>query len=102
MKTEIEKKVNDSDSSFYWAMRLMPSKKRQAIFAVYAFCREVDDVADGNLSNHEKANLIKFWRTEIENIFAPIGKLTHGENIIQISNINFKRVKKVVTSLYKK
>ena len=47
----------------------MPSKKRQAIFAVYAFCREVDDVADGNLSNQEKANLIKFWRTEIENIY---------------------------------
>ena len=59
MKTEIEKKVNNSDSSFYWPMRLMPSKKRQAIFAVYAFCREVDDVADGNLSNQEKANLIK-------------------------------------------
>ena len=69
MKTEIEKKVNNSDSSFYWPMRLMPSKKRQAIFAVYAFCREVDDVADGNLSNQEKANLIKFWRTEIENIY---------------------------------
>ena len=69
MKTEIEKKVNDSDSSFYWAMRLMPSKKRQAIFAVYAFCREVDDVADGNLSNQEKTNLIKFWRAEIENIY---------------------------------
>ena len=81
MKTEIEKKVNNSDSSFYWPMRLMPSKKRQAIFAVYAFCREVDDVADGNLSSQEKAKLIKFWRAEIENIYKGEPNTTLGKSL---------------------
>ena len=35
-----------SGTSFYWAMRLLPAEKREAMFAVYAFCREVDDIAD--------------------------------------------------------
>ena len=38
--------VVGSGSSFYFAMRLLPRDKREAMFAVYAFCREVDDIAD--------------------------------------------------------
>ncbi len=33
-------------SSFYTAMRLLPAEQRDAMYAVYAFCRAVDDVAD--------------------------------------------------------
>ena len=33
-------------SSFYTAMRLLPKERREAMYAVYAFCRAVDDVAD--------------------------------------------------------
>ena len=43
---EIEKKVRKAGSSFYWAMRLLDAEKRRAMYAVYAFCREVDDIAD--------------------------------------------------------
>ena len=35
-------------SSFYWAMRLLPKAKRQAMFAIYGFCRTADDIADGD------------------------------------------------------
>ena len=35
-----------SGSSFYTAMRLLPKAERGAMFAVYGFCREVDDIAD--------------------------------------------------------
>ena len=35
-----------SGSSFYAAMRLLPPPERAAMFAIYAFCRVVDDVAD--------------------------------------------------------
>ena len=35
-----------SGTSFLWAMRLLPAPRREAMFAIYAFCREVDDVAD--------------------------------------------------------
>ena len=34
-------------SSFYWGMRILPEDRRDAMFAIYAFCRAVDDIADG-------------------------------------------------------
>ena len=33
-------------SSFYAAMKLLPEERRNAMFAIYAFCRDVDDIAD--------------------------------------------------------
>lgn len=33
-------------TSFYWAMRFLPKPRREAMFAIYAFCRAVDDIAD--------------------------------------------------------
>jgi len=38
----ISAQVRAAGSSFYWAMRLQPREKRAGLFAVYAFCREVD------------------------------------------------------------
>ena len=35
-----------SGSSFYTAMRIMPKAERAAMFAIYRFCRMVDDIAD--------------------------------------------------------
>ena len=35
-----------SGSSFLWGMRLLPRPRREAMYAIYAFCREVDDIAD--------------------------------------------------------
>mgnify|MGYP000868632852 FL=1 len=39
--------VRRARSSFYWAMRLLPAERREAMFALYAFCRHLDDIADG-------------------------------------------------------
>ncbi|MFA6021943.1 MAG: squalene/phytoene synthase family protein [Rhodospirillales bacterium] len=36
-----------TQSSFYWPMRLLPQAKRQAMFALYGFCRAADDISDG-------------------------------------------------------
>ena len=33
-------------SSFYSAMRVLPERRREAMFALYGFCRAVDDIAD--------------------------------------------------------
>lgn len=65
----IQSRVKQSGSSFYWAMRLMAPYKRNAIYAVYAFCREVDDVADGDAPEDEKRSHLLSWRDEIENIY---------------------------------
>ena len=58
-----------SGSSFYWAMRLMPVDRRDAMFAIYAFCREVDDIADGAAPVAEKERGLDTWRGEITGIY---------------------------------
>jgi phytoene synthase len=57
-------------SSFYWAMRFLPAEKRDAIFAVYAFAREVDDIADGDGSDAEKRMALEEWRRDIDLLYA--------------------------------
>jgi len=61
----IKKIVMRSNTSFYWAMRLLPRKKRAAMFAIYAFCRDVDDIADGLGTAHYKRMRLQKKRTEI-------------------------------------
>lgn len=51
-------------------MRILPVEKREAIYAVYAFCREVDDVADSDDATMQKRAQLADWRTEIERLFA--------------------------------
>lgn len=62
--------VRRSGTSFYWAMRLLPRRKREAMYAVYAFCREVDDIADDPGSPTEKMNRLADWRVEIERLYS--------------------------------
>lgn len=56
-------------SSFYWAMRILPPARRQAMFAIYAFCRVVDDIADGDSPEAEKRRQLTEWRAEIRRIY---------------------------------
>ena len=62
--------VVKAKTSFYWAMRLLPAEKRQAMFAVYAFCRVVDDIADGDLPEAAKLRQLQGWRAEIDRLYA--------------------------------
>lgn len=52
-------------SSFYWAMRLMPAERRQAMYRLYGFCRAVDDIADGPLDVRDKRELLHAWRDDV-------------------------------------
>lgn len=65
--------VRRSRSSFYWAMRLLPRERRQAMYAVYAFCRIVDDIADGTAPAAEKMAGLAHWRCQVERLYAPGG-----------------------------
>lgn len=59
-----------SSSSFYAAMRLMPKAERQAMYAIYAFCRAVDDIADdGEGSRELRSAKLDSWRKEIEVLY---------------------------------
>jgi len=59
-----------SGSSFLWGMRLLPRPRREAMYAIYAFCREVDDIADEGGSPAEKQRELTAWRAEIEALYA--------------------------------
>lgn len=66
---EIEKRVRAAGTSFYWAMRSLGPERRRAIFAVYAFCREVDDIADSEDQPATKTKLLNEWRERIADLF---------------------------------
>lgn len=58
-----------SGSSFFWAMRRLDYERRNAMYAVYAFCREVDDIADDVTPPALKIEQLKDARVEIGRIF---------------------------------
>lgn len=66
----ITETVKRSGSSFYLAMRLLSKEKRNAIFTVYAFCREVDDIADEPAPLETKKKALKEWRDDIEKLYS--------------------------------
>jgi len=64
-----EQKTASSGSSFYYAFRFLPDDQRRAIIALYAFCREVDDVVD-ECSDVGVARLkLHWWREEVMRIY---------------------------------
>jgi phytoene synthase len=65
-----QQKAAASGSSFYYSFLFLPDARRRAITALYAFCREVDDVVD-EVSEREAARMkLHWWRAEIERLFA--------------------------------
>ena len=42
----IEENVKKSGTSFFWGMKRLPKEQKRAMFALYVFCREIDDIAD--------------------------------------------------------
>ncbi|WP_342642730.1 presqualene diphosphate synthase HpnD [Rhodoligotrophos ferricapiens] len=66
---EVEAVVRNASSSFFWAMRILPRHKRSAIFAVYAFCRNVDDIADEEAPLAQKQAGLDEWRREIDALY---------------------------------
>jgi len=58
-------------SSFYAAMRLMPKAEREAMFAIYAFCRAVDDIADDGVGTREERHAaLDVWRDDVKRLCA--------------------------------
>ena len=66
----VKRLVARSGTSFYWAMRTLPADRRRALHAIYAFCREVDDIADGSGEIGEKLRALAAWRGEIAHLYA--------------------------------
>lgn len=66
---QVDEIVKRSGSSFYMAMRLLEAKKRNAMFTVYAFCREIDDIADEPAPLEQKRKALAEWRADIDRLY---------------------------------
>ena len=74
-----QQKAAQSGSSFYYSFLFLPPERRRAITALYAFCREVDDVVDEVSDPAVARTKLAWWRREIDATFAgapehPVGK----------------------------
>lgn len=69
--------ASEAGSNFYLGFLFLPARKREALKAVYAFCRAVDDIVDSGESDQETARtLLAFWEEEIDKLYS--GRATHA------------------------
>jgi phytoene synthase len=82
-RAAVRARVEAAGTSFYWAMRMLPEARRDAMFAIYAFCREVDDIADGAAAPDVKRVDLDAWRREIDALFAGHPATTTGRALLE-------------------
>ena len=64
-----QSKAAQSGSSFYYSFLFLPQERRRAITALYAFCREVDDVVDECTDAAVARMKLAWWRKELAAAF---------------------------------
>ena len=64
-----QQKAAASGSSFYYSFLFLPEERRRAITALYAFCREVDDIVDEVSEANVARMKLAWWRGEIERVY---------------------------------
>jgi presqualene diphosphate synthase len=74
-REEIRARVRAAGTSFYWAMRLLPVERRDAMFAVYAYCRLIDDIADSDEPVAKKLVALGEWRGQVSSIYDGVPRL---------------------------
>ena len=65
----VETLVKRAGTSFYRGMKILPQDRRAAMYAIYAFCRIVDDVADEPAPLPQKLAGLQAWRTRIASLY---------------------------------
>lgn len=66
---EVEALVRAAGTSFYRGMRVLPPDRRHAMYAIYAFCRIVDDIADGPDAFVDKRPALEGWRRRVAALY---------------------------------
>jgi squalene synthase HpnD len=63
-------RLRSARSSFSGTMQLLSAPRREAMYALHAFCREVEDIANGEASRALKYTLLGNWRSDIALLYA--------------------------------
>jgi phytoene synthase len=79
VRTHSEVVTRRSGTSFYHAFRLLPARKRRAIYALYAFCRTVDDCVDEEDGEGEAG--LDRWNEEVDRCYAGRPTTPLGEDL---------------------
>lgn len=66
---DVHARVMASKTSFASGMTILPKEQREAMFALYAFCREVDDIADESPTEDLRQRGLQLWRERIRELF---------------------------------
>jgi phytoene synthase len=80
-----EQKAAASGSSFYYGFRFLDARRRRAITALYAFCREVDDAVDECSDPGVAAMTLAWWRGEVEAMYD--GRASHPVTLALAANL---------------
>ena len=64
-----QQKAAQSGSSFYYSFLFLPAERRRAITALYAFCREVDDIVDECTDVGVARTKLAWWRTQLAALY---------------------------------
>lgn len=75
--------VKRSGTSFAAGMRILSKPRRDGMYAVYAFCREVDDIADAETDVVEKRLGLAAWRSEIDRVYAGRPEFPTGVALVE-------------------
>src|ERR1700759_1003497 len=97
-----QQKAAASGSSFYYSFRFLPPERRRAIMALYAFCREVDDVVDETNDLQLAQTKLDWWRGETVAIYS--GTPTHPvclalKEIVQHFNLPQGRLLEIIDGM---
>ena len=97
-----QSKAAASGSSFYYSFMFLPKPRREAITALYAFCREVDDIADECHEPDIARAKLAWWRNEVSNLYAghpqhPVTKALAPA--VQTYNLNEEHFQEIIDGM---
>jgi presqualene diphosphate synthase len=80
-----------SGSSFYAAMRILPLDQREAMFQIYSFCRQVDDIADSDGPRPERLAALQQWRDDIDALYQGRPPARLKDYVASVKKFDLKR-----------
>jgi presqualene diphosphate synthase len=80
-----------SGSSFYAAMRILPREQREAMFQIYSFCRQVDDIADSEGPRGERLAALQQWRDDIDALYRGLPPARLSDYVASVRTFDLQR-----------